>query len=480
MELIRFLRRARRWLWLLIAAPIIASGAAWIFTGSIPTVYQSHEQVLVRPVQPFAVAPGSAALSSDQIVLIYVHLMTEPPLLEQVSSDLGLNATPSQLASQITITVIPGTTILDVAVTSGNPVQARDIATKLVEDFIAEIRQLQPPASSQAAPVQDNVIVVAPATLPKPTFTSSRSRNVAAAFAAGLLAAIAFVAGLQLLDRSIKDDDDIARVEGLGTIGHVPFIAAPKGRRRELISVDSADVHAEAYRSLRTNVLFNAVSREMRTIVVTSAMPGEGKSRTAANLAIVLAQAGHRTLLVDADLRNPSQRRLFGRANEVGLTNLMVRDRPDADAITPDMEIPNLWLLTSGPRPPNPSELLGSGRMGEVLTQIRQAFGFVILDTPPTNFVTDASVVAAKADATIIVVEQGRTTLPALARAVQTLTLVGAHVIGVVLNKLPEGEDRYAYGYGPAPASAKPEGTPATVNRQHPTARIENSTSTVR
>jgi len=169
--------------------------------------------------------------------------------------------------------------------------------------------------------------------------------------------------------------------------------------------------------------------------VITSAEQGEGKSRTAANLAIALAHAENRTLLVDADFRRPSQHRIFGRIRNVGLSNLILRNINPDEAISSVEAVPNLWLLTSGPTPPNPSELLGSGRMKELMAQLSEAFSYVIVDTPPVNAVTDASILAASASGTILVVEQGRTTVPALLHAKQVLARVRAHTIGAVINK---------------------------------------------
>jgi capsular exopolysaccharide synthesis family protein len=152
--------------------------------------------------------------------------------------------------------------------------------------------------------------------------------------------------------------------------------------------------------------------------------------------------------LIDADFRRPSQHKIFGRIRNVGLTNLILQDVTEDDAIVGVDDVPNLWLATSGPLPPNPSELLGSGRIREVMARIRNAFTYVILDTPPVNAVTDAAILASVADGTILVVEQGRTSFPALAHSKQLLDRVGAHTLGVVMNKVKSSGGSYSYGYG--------------------------------
>jgi capsular exopolysaccharide synthesis family protein len=174
----------------------------------------------------------------------------------------------------------------------------------------------------------------------------------------------------------------------------------------------------------------------------------EGKSHTAANLAVVLAQAGYSTVLVDADFRRPSQHRIFGRIRNVGLSNLMLRDVPEHELLWPIDQVSNLHLIASGPTPPNPSELLGSAQMRTLLASLRERFAYVVIDTPPVNAVTDPTVLAAHADATILVIEQGRTTFPALMRAQQALERVGANIVGAVINKLrSEGTSYYYYNY---------------------------------
>jgi capsular exopolysaccharide synthesis family protein len=226
------------------------------------------------------------------------------------------------------------------------------------------------------------------------------------------------------------------------------FVPAGKGKRGELVALDAQSHASEAFKALRTSLLFSAVDKELKEIVVTSAGLGEGKSRTAANLAIVLAEAGHKTLLIDADFRRPSQHRIFGKIRNIGLSNLIVQDATEAEAMTGVDGVLNLLVLTSGPTPPNPSELLGSGRMRELMAKFRSDFTYLVLDTPPVNAVTDASILAATASGTVLVVEQGRTTYPALIHAKQMLDRVGAHTLGGVMNKVRASAGSYAYAYG--------------------------------
>jgi len=302
--------------------------------------------------------------------------------------------------------------------------------------------------AGQTARSTDSVVVVSPADLPGHPVSPNLPLNVLLAAVAALLVAIALAFLREYMDQSIKGDDEVMQRVGVVVIGHVPYSQPGVGRLRELVTLGDHSPATEAYKAIRTNLVFSSIDQEIKTIVVTSAAPGEGKSRTAANLAVALAQAGHRTVIVDADFRRPNQHRIFGRVRNVGLANMILRDKPEDELILPVPEVPNLWLLMSGPIPPNPSELLGSASMRALLAQLRQAFTYVIVDTPPVNAVTDPIVVGANADGAILVIEQGRTTYPSLVRTKRALDQVNVTTLGAVMNKLRAAGGAY-YEYYP-------------------------------
>jgi receptor protein-tyrosine kinase len=456
MELTRYFRLLRQRLWIVIACPIIAALVAGIVSFLLPPVYEAKVSLLVRPSQPLASTdPTAAALTSDQISRTYASLMTQRPLLQSVSAQLGLTIRPEDLAKQITVTPEPNTTILDVTVKDTSPTLARDLANQLTAALIAEVKSFQQQETSLPnSRTGDNLLVVSPAVTPDRPVSPNKTLNVAIAFAAGLLLAIGLVFLLDYLDQSIKTDEELTERLGLMPLGHLLFSPSVKGKRGELVTLDAQSNASEAFRALRTSLLFSTIDQELKELVVTSAELGEGKSRTAANLAIVLAEAGHKTLLIDADFRRPSQHRIFGKFRNIGLSNLILQDATEADAITAVDGVPNLWLLPSGPTPPNPSELLGSGRTRELMAKLRGYFTFLVLDTPPVNAVTDASILAAAASGTVLVVEQGHTTYPALKHAKGMLDRVGARTLGAVMNKVHSSGGSYAYTHGYTEASS--------------------------
>jgi tyrosine-protein kinase Etk/Wzc len=269
----------------------------------------------------------------------------------------------------------------------------------------------------------------------------------------GLLLGLGGAFFLEYLDQTIKDAADVDRVIGVPVLGLIPFDAAltrgGNGKRHPVtvITKQGADSPAaEAFRSLRTNVTFVGAEKPLQFISVTSPGPGEGKSTTAANLAVALAQGGQHTLLIDGDLRRPLIHRAFGLVQEPGLTDVLVGSAVLREAIRPDV-MPHLDVLPSGSIPPNPSELLGSATMQTLIGTLRRDYHYIIIDTPPTLPVTDASVVASSADAAILVVRSGDTEEVAAQRAADQLRRVHARIAGAVLNGVSTRHDQYYATY---------------------------------
>ena len=214
-----------------------------------------------------------------------------------------------------------------------------------------------------------------------------------------------------------------------------------------IANTDAKSPVSEAYRTIRTNIKFsNIAGQELKTIMLTSATPNEGKSTTISNLAVVMAQAGHSVVLCDCDFRNPTQHKMFGLHNK-GLSNCVATGSNVMDIIQ-QTSVPNLYVLTSGPVAPNPSELLASQNMVDIFEELKQHFDYVLVDTPPIMPVTDAAVVSAKVDGTILVIASGAVSPSIAVEAKTRLEQAGAHLLGVVLNKVDvAANSHYGYGY---------------------------------
>lgn len=218
-------------------------------------------------------------------------------------------------------------------------------------------------------------------------------------------------------------------------------------RRKLITKLSPKSPISEQFRTIRTNINFSVVDQEVRSLMVTSSGPVEGKSTTAANLAVVFAQAGKRTLLVDADMRKPTIHYTFGLTNSFGLTNVLTRQMELAEAVNPT-DVEHLHVLPSGPIPPNPAELLGSRAMQQFFEMVMEEYDLVVFDTPPVLAVTDAQVLANKCDGTVLVVSSGKTEIDAATKSKELLTAAQAKLLGVVLNNKKSKDTQYYYYYG--------------------------------
>lgn len=281
---------------------------------------------------------------------------------------------------------------------------------------------------------------------------TSLQQKVVLGVMVGLLLGLAGAFFLEYLDQTVKTSADIERVLGVPVLGLIPhdpkLYLRANGRRAPVVAINrfaSDEPSVESYRTLRTNVTFVGADRPIQFVAVTSPGPREGKSTTATNLAIMLAQSGRHTLLVDGDMRRPQVHRTFGLVQEPGLTDVLIGQVSDREAIRPEIA-DQLDLLPSGATPPNPSELLGSESMHQLVSRLRREYDYIVIDTPPILPVTDATVVATSADATILVLKSGDTEETAAERALDQLRRVRARVAGAVLNGVSEKRDReYTY-----------------------------------
>ncbi|MDY6876694.1 MAG: polysaccharide biosynthesis tyrosine autokinase [Chloroflexota bacterium] len=268
----------------------------------------------------------------------------------------------------------------------------------------------------------------------------------------GLIFSVGLAFLIEYLNQSFATDDDIRQVLSLPALGTIPQMRGEERHNKLVTSTIPRSLVSESYRTLRTNIRFASVDEPVTTLLITSAEPGAGKTTVAANLGIVCAQAGLQVVLIDADLRRPSLHQSFDLSNRTGLTDLLVGDVQDIRECMVRTRIDNLHLVTAGPIPPNPSELLGSKMMETVLARVKKSADLVILDTPPTLAATDAAVLAPKMDGVILLIEARRTSHQAARRACETLQHVGATILGTVLTKAKVDRKSSPYYYYTAEA----------------------------
>jgi succinoglycan biosynthesis transport protein ExoP len=307
---------------------------------------------------------------------------------------------------------------------------------------------LQSYGNVELAEVQSGsgVVVAAQAVLPEEPVRPQKTMNTLLAAIAGALLGIGAAFLIEYLDDTIKTPDDVQASLGVATLGAVARNLDSKTGSALIASRSPLSSLTETYRTLRTNLQFSDVDHPLRSLVVTSASPTEGKSTTVANLGVVMAQAGQRVILVDSDLRRPTLHKLFGLPNDQGLTDALVDGDLTAGGWLQDTSVERLKLITSGPLPPNPSELLGSQRMQQLVAHLEGLADVVLYDSPPALAVADAVVLSKQVDGTVLIVGSGETRRGLAQRALASLKQVGTNVVGVVLNRVSlSGRGNYYY-----------------------------------
>jgi capsular exopolysaccharide synthesis family protein len=333
---------------------------------------------------------------------------------------------------------------------------------QLYQDLLQRLKE----AGVSAGLRSSNIRVVDIARIPTNPIKPNVPRNIELGLVLGLACGIGLAFLLESLDTSIRTMEEVGAISTLPALGMIPLQVSSNGALRKRLKPVTAEAEAdeqessphlvtyarpkseaaEAYRSLRTSILLSSYGGPPKVILVTSALPQEGKTTISANSALVLAQRGGRVLLIDADLRRPGVDKVFGFRSRGGLSTLISGGDKSEDVIVSLPDVPNLWILPAGPIPPQPAELLGSSVMRDHLARWRNEFDHVIIDTPPCLSVTDAVVLSPEVDRIILVARAGKTTKLALRRACELLLQVNARVMGIVLNALNmRGEGYYYY-----------------------------------
>jgi succinoglycan biosynthesis transport protein ExoP len=426
-EATRLLAILRRWWWLLLLGVAVGGGASFAVSRAMTPIYRASTTLLVNQTQTPGVIAYNDVLTSERLTKTYRELVTKLPVLRSVIDRVGEPESAEALRDMVSVSVIRDTQLLRLSVESDDPIQATLLANATAQAFIDQNDMAD---LSRAG----SVSVVEPAVVPTSPVKPQMLLNVALGLIAGLVVSGGLVLLMEYLDDTVKSEEDVERVSGLTTLGMVTRFGR-RASREPVSGYGSRSPTAEAYRAIRTSVQFATMDRPGQVLLVTSPNAGDGKSTTAANLAVTMASAGKRVVLVDADLRKPTLHNVFRLENKVGLTSALLSGNGARSCIQ-SSSFDNLSVLTSGPLPPNPSELLSSPRMRDLVEALRREADAVILDSPPALVVTDATLLAALADGTVLVAEAGRSRSGALRQAVDGLGRATDSLLGVVLNKM--------------------------------------------
>lgn len=464
MELRDYLAIVRK-RWLMIAALTAATVALALGLSVLSTpLYTAQTQIYVS-VQGGTTTSDmlQGANFTRQQVTSYTGLVTSPLVLRPVIEDLALDLRVDQLASRTTSGSPANSSLINISVTDESPAVAAALANAVSDEFRRVVADLETPLDSGTSTVK--LTMVREATAPGSPSTPNTKLNLALGLVGGLALGLAAAVLRQVLDTKIRDEASVAQVTRSSVVGVIVFDDEAASRPL-IVQSDPHSPRAEAFRRLRTNVQFLDVGEAKKTFVVTSALPGEGKSTTTINLAIALAEAGSRVVLVDADLRRPSVAKYLGMEGSAGLTTVLI-GRASAEDVVQPWGNGRLSVLPSGQIPPNPSELLGSSAMTALLSELAAAYDVVLLDTPPLLPVTDAAVLAKVTNGALVVVGAGKVHKQQFAEALGSLETVGARVLGVVVNREPrkQGGSYSYYRYGDSSPEAASTGVMPTVPR---------------
>ncbi|MCP4360527.1 MAG: polysaccharide biosynthesis tyrosine autokinase [Chloroflexi bacterium] len=516
MEIKDYLAPLLKWWWLILIATLIAGGSSYLAAKQQSSVYRTSTKLIIGNTIDNPNPSSSELFLSQQLASTYVDLARQDSVLDATMEALEVEWLPT-----INVFQPNNSYIIEILVIAQNPAFAQTVANELAQQLILrsptsqeqsqerqefinrqlddyeaaitetqtqlaikneelgtlvsarEIANLQTEIQTLENNLQNfqsnyalllqstergatnTIRVLEAAALPKSPVDPNNTMSILTAAGIGFVLAVSAAYILEYLDDTVKTPAHIKRLTNLPTLAGIAKISNPD---EQLITLkEPRSPISEAFRVLRTGIQFAAIDKPMRSIIVTGGTPGVGKTTISSNLAIILAQAGNRVLLIDGDLRKPKQHELFNVPNSRGLTNLLLfYDKAKEDGRLQQLvekavhtsSINELEILTSGPIPPNPSELLGSATMKELMTYLLQEYDYLIFDSPPILAVTDAIILSTQVDATLLVIRTNKSRKYHLQQAVQQLQDVHANIIGCALNSISRRSEAYgAYYY---------------------------------
>lgn len=509
MELRQYFNTFRKWLWLIVLATLVATAASFLATRQQAPIYAAKTSLMVGQTLENPNPTGNDVWLGQQLAQTYAEIAKRDLVRGTTMQALGLTWLPEYTVQLVPNTQLLEIRVVDTDPVRAQAVAAelanqlilqspsasdrtrqdrREFVTRQLQELETNIDQtkvrideLQQQlagmfSARQIADTQtqinaleqklnsyqgnyasllsfleggvNTINVVEPATLPTAPIGPNKGMTILLAAAIGFLLAAGAAFLLDYLDDTLKSPDDIKDAIDVSTLGAISRIDGESPEERLVTALYPKSPAAEAFRILRTNIQFSSLDNPPRTLMVTSSNPSEGKSTTLANLAVVMAQQGQRVVVLDTDLRRPTQHRIFQVPNNAGLTNVLLQERPSHEGFLQQTKIENLQILTTGPLPPNPAELLSSAKFAALIEKLQEQVDVLMFDSPPVMAVTDAAILARQVDGVVLVIDAGSTRRQWAVNAKESLDKVGAHVLGVALNRLrPQAGSYYYYYY---------------------------------
>ncbi|MBD8059607.1 polysaccharide biosynthesis tyrosine autokinase [Cellulomonas sp. JH27-2] len=446
MELKDFVVALRKRWFIIVVLALVGAGWGYHQVSQVTPTYRSTSKVFVSLTRGDTVAElVQGSTYTQNLVASFAQLATMPVVLDPVIDELGLDTNAKSLAGVVQADALLDVVIIEISASSTDPQQAADIANAVAAQLSKTVRQVTPTTTNGGPSVNMTIVSqAAPARFP---YSPKKKVGIAkpALIGVALGAAIALLASR--LDTRLRSAKDFPGQPERPVLGQIAYDRRLRKLGPRAILANRHGGLAEAYRRLRTNIQFVNASAPVSTVLVTSSVPGEGKSTTAISLALTMAEKRKRVLLVDADLRRPSVARLCGLEGAVGLSTILVGEATIEDVAHP-WGLDSLAVVPAGAIPPNPSQLVDSEAMEKFLVTARSQYDFVIIDTPPVLSLTDAAVLAKRTDGAIVVAGCRKVRRAQLVETLNALDAIGVNVIGLVANGVRQrGHDRL-YGYG--------------------------------
>lgn len=493
-----------QWWWLIAIAGILAGVAAFFVSRQMTPIYEAEATVMINTAPAYSrVTDYQSLLTSESLAQTYAEIMTRQPVLDEVSKRMGLNLDAMGVVvsvqplrdTQLMVVSVEGThpgvvaaaanmvvTVFSEQITSMQTARfsaSKDNLQKQIASLETEIGETHKQIDGQRDPntlarlqtrldqqeeIYSNLLLtyetlrieeaqsissvelIESAVAPELPIRPQTVQNTLLAAVVGLMLAVGGIFAYDMLDDRIKNPEEITRRFKLTVLGVIPKYNEPEDGRLITVAEPRSPV-AESFRALRTNVQYASVDRPLRSLMITSPAPADGKSTVTANLGLVMAHTGRQVAIVDADLHRPRAHLLFQARSRPGLSTLFVQPRLHLNGSFQQTMVEELHVIGPGDLPPNPSELLGSNKMRDIIELVAAHAELVIIDTPPVLAVTDGLALAPLVDGVLLVIKPGVTKMSALKQAIDQLHNVGARIIGVVLNGVDARSRRYGYYY---------------------------------
>ena len=438
-ELLNYIKEK---IWIVGIAIVLSFTTSIIYTQAIkkPIYKSSTTYVLISDSGNEGITTSEVTLN-EKLIATYKEIIKSRNILEKVIAKLNLEYTTNELAKNINVQQVSTSSMIRITVSDNDPELAQKIANTIGEEFSSEIESLYKIS---------HLGMVDPALIPSVASNQSNLKEMVMINGGAVALSLMIVFLLFYFDNTVKDAEQVEDKIKLPVLGNVPIIPKKKGTEKQselIVHIDPKSTISEGVRTIRTNLQFSNVDGNLKKIMVTSSMPGEGKSFTSANLATAFAQDGNKVLMIDCDMRKGRLHKIFKLSNSKGLSNLLIDNvTKNYKKYIKETKVENLSIITAGVVPPNPSELLNSEANKKLIEKLEKEYDYIIFDCVPTNGLPDALIVSSLVDKAIIVCAANVTPTEILQKTKNSLQNVDADIAGIVVNKTKASYNKY-YGH---------------------------------